>query len=504
MSVEVIALILLFQGNNKSSPTYFLLQKLYNHVFVFDRNWKLTFTNDNRALKSTLNSTLYPISNEVIFNLKNDTPSQDSYNYYEYQLGNEAYELKWLYIDEDTFLILIKNVTELKRKEQKLSSINLELEELLYVKKNELRLKKEKFKTIFDKSSDAYFLLDHQFNISIYNEKVKSLFGGVSDISFYNWLSKNSPKEQPKGGRSISLFRSMQKSCDAQGELRFEWQFFTVNGEEFSTEISLTLLPLSKQIVYFIIIRNMMDQKKIETELRKNLEREKELNEMRSKFISMASHEFKTPLATIMTNMDIMELALKKKAMNFSDLKIEKYIARMRSESKRLNLLLNEVLQLGKIEAGKTPFSPKNVSINIFIDEYLTEFKSRTHTQQEVILQKDIKRDAVWIDTILMAHVLDNLVSNAIKYSDKEVYLRLHSSSEALRIEVEDKGIGIPLSDFSNLFESFFRASNTEHVQGTGLGLVIAKEFVEMHGGVIVCESEEGKGSVFRIAIPFN
>ncbi|NME70802.1 sensor histidine kinase [Flammeovirga aprica] len=504
LMIEALILLLMLFSVKKSNPSYFVLQKLHDHVFVFDQNWKLMFTNDGRALKTTLNSTLYPITNEIVHNLKKDKLQPSSYNYYEYQFGSEAYELKSIAIENDNVLVLIKNTTELKRKEQRLSNMNLELEELLYVKKNELNLKKEKFRTIFDKSSDAYFLLDSQFNISIYNQKVFSLFGEVTEISFYNWLNKHSPKEQSKGGKSIDLFKSMQKSCDAQGELRFEWQFFTSDGETFSTEISLTLLPLSQQVVYFMIIRNMMDQKKIESELRKNLEREKELNEMRSKFISMASHEFKTPLATIMTNMDILELALKKKAMNFSDLKIDKYIARMRSESKRLNLLLDEVLQLGKIEAGKTPFSPKNVSISQFVEDYLIEFKSRTSPPQEIILQKEIIADAVWIDGILMGHVLDNLLTNAIKYSDKEVYLRLFASSDALRIEVEDQGIGIPLSDFSNLFESFFRASNTEHVQGTGLGLVIAKEFVEMHGGVIVCESEEGKGSVFRIAIPLN
>ncbi|MBD0400867.1 PAS domain-containing sensor histidine kinase [Flammeovirga sp. EKP202] len=502
LSLETVFLLLFILDAKNSNSSYLLLQKLYDHVFVFDKNWKLTFTNDDRALKSTLNSAIYPITNEVIHDLKNDIPNH--YGSYEYQLGNEAYDLKCLPVDKNASLMLIKDITDLKRKEQKLSSLNIELKELLHIKKDELRLKKEKFKTIFDKSSDAYFLLDSQFNISIYNEKVTNLFGKVNEISFYNWLSRHAPREQMKGGRSIALFKSMQKSCDAQGELRFEWQFFTSNGEEFSTEISLTLLPISQQIVYFMIIRNMMDQKKIETELRKNLDREKELNEMRSKFISMASHEFKTPLATIMTNMDIIELALKKRALNLGDLKIEKFFTRMRSESKRLNLLLDEVLQLGKIEAGKTPFAPQNISIDQFIDEYLTEFNNRTHPQQDIILHKEVKRNEVWIDPTLMGHILDNLVSNAIKYSDKEVYLRLFSSEEALRIEVEDHGIGIPLSDFSNLFESFFRASNTEHVQGTGLGLVIAKEFVEMHGGVIVCESEEGKGSVFRIAIPFN
>lgn len=422
---------------------------------------------------------------------------------FEYQYNSSVFELKVFSTERKSRIILIKNISRLKKTESKLSNLNLELEEILFINRDELQLKKEKFKAIFDKSSDAYFLLDHHFTISLYNEKVNQLFGEVENTSFYDWLNTSSPEKQPKGGNSILLFKSMKKSCDTQGELRFEWQFYTNNGEEFSTEISLTLLPMTHQTLYFMIIRNMMGQRKIEVELRKNLEREKELNEMRSKFISMASHEFKTPLATILTNMDIMELTLKKSSLSFEHLNISKYIERMRSESTRLNILMDEVLQLGKIEAGKTPFSPRKINVISYIKNYLNEYINRTSPKQVINLYKNVDIEEVLIDTNLISHVLDNLLSNAIKYSEKDVNLHLETTKQGLVIEVIDEGVGIPLSDFSHLFESFFRASNTVHVQGTGLGLVIAKEFVEMHGGIIVCESIEKKGSTFRIAIPF-
>lgn len=507
MTVSCYFCFFLLKKRNKKqeeNQTFQLLKKLYKDVLVFDANWNLLFNSSGNAnLSKNINDLKLPIPIAILEkSIQKVGINQCDYQE-EYKYGEHLYKLKIIPIQNDKKVVLIKNISRLKKAEKKLSTLNLELEEMLYLKKNELQLKKEKFKTIFDKSSDAYFLLDADFNISLFNEKVEHLFGSVTKKSFYEWLLINSPNSQPKGGDSLELFNSMKKSCDHQGELRFEWLFNTKNGEEFTTEISLTLLPLARQTLYFLIIRNMMGQKKIEVELRKNLEREKELNEMRSKFISMASHEFKTPLATILTNMDIMELSLKKASLNFHGLKIDKYIHRMRSESKRLNILMDEVLQLGKIEAGKTPFKPKNVDINSFIDNYIKEYINRISPQQLIILEKDIQMDKVWVDVNLISHVLDNLISNGLKYSENDIIVKIESSPHSLIIEVIDKGIGIPLSDFSQLFDSFFRASNTGHIQGTGLGLVIAKEFVEMHKGVIVCETEEGLGSTFRIAIPF-
>ncbi|WP_281615833.1 PAS domain-containing sensor histidine kinase [Flammeovirga sp. SubArs3] len=421
---------------------------------------------------------------------------------HDYTRDERFYELKIISEPSGISNCIIKEITHIKITEKSLTNLNSELEEMLSIKRKELKIKQEKFKTMFDKSSDAYFLLDDRFRISIYNEKVEQFFGEVNEVLFFHWLDKVSPEEQPKGGSSIELFQAMKESCDGQGELRFEWMFIQKNGEDFPTEISLTLLPVANQNLYFIIIRNVISQKKIEMELRKNLEREKELNEMRSKFISMASHEFKTPLATVTTNLELMELTLEKKGFNLEELNLTKFVDRMRNESRRLNILMEEVLQLGKIEAGKTPFSPIKIEVEKFIREYLDEYIDRTALTREIRIDIKTELKEFYLDVELMEHVLDNLLSNAIKYSDQLITINVQVDDTAFVFEIIDTGIGIPLTEFSQLFDSFFRASNTNHIQGTGLGLVIAKEFVEMHGGVIVCESEENVGSTFRVAIP--
>ncbi|ANQ48948.1 PAS domain S-box protein [Flammeovirga sp. MY04] len=365
-----------------------------------------------------------------------------------------------------------------------------------------LQLKQEKFKSIFDKSSDAYFILDSKFRINVYNDKVTTFFGQLKEVLFNEWISRNSPDSQPYGGESKKLFKAMVNSVQRQGEIRFEWEFKGKSGDQIPTEVSIITLPISETVFYFVVVRNVLNQKKIEDELRKNLEREKELNEMRSKFISMASHEFKTPLATILANLELVELKLEKQGVSLDQFGIQKYVQRMENESTRLNILMDEVLQLGKIEAGRTPYSPDLIHIEKFITDYLNEYIDKTHTTREIQLNFDIKCDSFWLDTDLIHHVFDNLMSNAIKYSNDEVIVNVKVDESSFLFEVIDKGLGIPLNEFSQLFESFFRASNTNHIPGTGLGLVIAKEFVEIHGGVIVCESEENKGSTFRVAIP--
>ncbi|OHX65916.1 PAS domain-containing sensor histidine kinase [Flammeovirga pacifica] len=398
--------------------------------------------------------------------------------------------------------IILKNKKTIEREKNKTTSPISSLAQFIVNTPNELKFKQEKFRTIFDKSSDAYFILDSKFRINVYNEKVNTFFGKLREVNFLDWVERNSPIEQPKGMNSLSLFKDMKSSVDKQGELRFEWEFMSIDGEEFPTEISMIMLPLSNNYLYFMIIRNVFNQKRIEFELRKNLEREKELNEMRSKFISMASHEFKTPLATILTNLDLLELKLQKQGASLQDLQIDKYISRMENESHRLNILMDEVLQLGKIEAGKTPFYPEYVDVELFLTSYLQEYNDRTSNDREVKLNFDLSTSHFWLDMDLISHVFDNLISNALKYSSKDVIININVRRESFLFEIIDKGIGIPLNEFSHLFESFFRASNTDHIQGTGLGLVIAKEFVEIHGGVIVCESEENIGSTFRVAIP--
>ncbi|TRX69328.1 hypothetical protein EO216_14790 [Flammeovirga kamogawensis] len=487
-----------------------VIDLVYQIVVVLDKEFTVLDVHYPNHLKE--NQKLIQVGDTIEISKHHPLPSEfrtlfkkgvfRNKSHFDYFLNGYFFELKVVQNFQGNIICLLNDSTKAKKEEEKLSKLNVDLENLLTINNSELALKREKFKTIFDKSSDAYFLLDEGLKISIYNEKVEQLFGRCDTVLFYKWIEKNSPSNQPKGGDSLSLFKSMKETCDLQEELRFEWLFKSKSNEDFPSEVSLTRLSISDHILYFMIIRNMVGQKKIESELRKNLEREKELNEMRSKFISMASHEFKTPLATILTNLDLMELTLNKENLLEVD-RMNRFMDRMRSESTRLTILMDEVLQLGKIEAGKTPFKPIKVNTLLFISDYVSEFKRRSSTERQIDITFDLKEKEVWLDVNLMEHVLDNLLTNAIKYSEKEVGIFVSTSGEGLLIEVVDKGIGIPLSEFSQLFDSFFRGSNTNHIQGTGLGLVIAKEFVELHNGIIVCETEENKGTTFKVVIPF-
>lgn len=243
----------------------------------------------------------------------------------------------------------------------------------------------------------------------------------------------------------------------------------------------------------------ILEQNKIELNLA--LSKEKELNELKSRFVSMASHEFRTPLSTIMSSASLIS----KYVDEAQNDKREKHVNRIKSAVNNLTGILNDFLSLSKIEEGKVIISEEDVNLDdlclLVIDEVkglLRKGQSIKHTTDaSYVLQTD-KR--------VLKNILFNLVSNAIKYSPENSEISCHISKEAdnLVIQVEDQGIGIPKEEQKYLFERFFRASNVETIQGTGLGLNIVKRYVELLKGTITFKSELGKGTLFIVKIPLS
>ncbi len=197
--------------------------------------------------------------------------------------------------------------------------------------------------------------------------------------------------------------------------------------------------------------------------------------------------------------MDLMDIITDKKDINVP--KIKDFIGVVNNEILILTSLLNDVLLLGRHEARQTPFNPKKNNLELVLQNVISQ-NFRFIKDRKINVTTFGKINETDFDEKLVSHVFSNLVSNAIKYSDLDVNIDLKQSLKETTISIKDKGIGIPKDDLKRLFNSFFRASNSKDFQGTGLGLVIVKNFIEMHNGTIDIITEEGKGSEFIVKLP--
>lgn len=245
----------------------------------------------------------------------------------------------------------------------------------------------------------------------------------------------------------------------------------------------------------------VQERKKAEEEVRKSLERERELNDLKSKFVSIASHEFRTPLSTILSSTSLIQQYKERNEFEKQD----KHINRIKSSVNHLTGILNDFLSLGKLEEGKLEVLRETFTLHDFLHEVLDEVSPSLKEEQSLVIDMP-KNYQVNTDPRMLRNILFNLLSNASKYSDKgkKITLSCTCGNEKLVLLVSDEGIGIPDSEVKYLFDRFFRASNVTNIQGTGLGLHIVKRYVDLLKGTISFSSEEGKGSIFTIEIPIT
>jgi signal transduction histidine kinase len=243
-------------------------------------------------------------------------------------------------------------------------------------------------------------------------------------------------------------------------------------------------------------------QKRAEAELMAAVQREKELSEVKSKFLSMASHEFRTPLATILSSSELLEHYAK----SIDPEEKAKLLQGIQAGAKRMNELINDVLTLGRAESGVLKLNPTRLDLREFCGKVASEFRMAQGKAHVVRFDDRFDLPEVEMDERLLRHILENLLSNAAKYSPEgsEITLTLARQAEHALIEVEDRGIGIPEPDQARLFESFHRASNVDNRPGTGLGLAIVRNSVDLHGGKISFKSGTGAGTRFSVHLPVD
>ena len=249
------------------------------------------------------------------------------------------------------------------------------------------------------------------------------------------------------------------------------------------------------------IVRNVTERKQAEEDIRKAIEQEKKLSELKSRFVTMASHEFRTPLTSIMSSSELLEHYSSK----WAEAKKLTHLHRIQSSVKHMTSLLNDVLLLGKAEAGKLQLQHSQINLPEFCQELVEEIQLTSKTHQIVFQVECHEKFTVCMDEKLLRHIINNLLSNAVKYSPNSdrVIFDLICQSKQATFRVQDFGIGVPVEEQDQLFDSFHRAGNVGSIPGTGLGLPIVQRSVNLHGGTILVESQVGIGTTFTVTLPY-
>ena len=271
--------------------------------------------------------------------------------------------------------------------------------------------------------------------------------------------------------------------------------------EELASAVN-QLLNINKKMEFEIQERKTAEEalRKNQRELRKAYEKEKELSSLKSRFVSMASHEFRTPLSTILSSADLIEAYTKEEQQK----KRERHTKRIKSAVSNLTGILNDFLSLSRLEEGRIESVPVEFDLNDFCDNVVEDLQGLLKNDQKIDIQCSGDEQIVVLDKKMLHNILNNLLSNAIKYSEagSTVELGTTLNKEELKLTIKDQGIGIPEEEQQHLFTRFFRAHNVENIQGTGLGLNIVKRYVELMNGTITFESTLGEGTTFVVRLP--
>lgn len=344
----------------------------------------------------------------------------------------------------------------------------------------------------------AIFLIDPEGRVMSWNKGAQQIKGyseaeiiGQPISVFYT------DEDNQRGEPYLNLRRALEEGRYESIGLRKR-----KDGSIFYADVVFTPIYDDKNVLkgFAKITRDISNQRKAEQDMLETLRREKELNEMKSRFVSLASHEFKTPLSVIQSSVSLIE---KYPETEQQDKRL-KHIHRIKSNVNNLKQILNDFLSLEKLEDGITENCPVETNPEHLLREVIHDMEEALKARQEVNFHSAGEPRPVMVDAQLLRNVLNNLLSNAIKYSPEGSAIDCTLTYHAATVDItfKDRGIGIPLEERPHLFERFFRATNTTGISGTGLGLSIVRRYLDLLGGDIRLSGEPGEGSTFTLTLP--
>ena len=364
-----------------------------------------------------------------------------------------------------------------------------------------LRESKARYRAVIEHTPTPTVVVDMETGLFVEANESALRFYGVDRTSLLGGGPADfSPEFQPDGRPSAEAAREKIAMALSGEEPRFDWVHLRGDGQEIPCSVHLAKMPGKRDVRIIATVIDRTEQARTEESMRRALEQERELNELRLRFTSIVSHEFRTPLGVIMSAVELLR--------NY----FERLDAARRNElfedihqaTRRMADLMEQVLVLGRADAGKLGFTPAPLDLSGLCAKLAGETRSATADKCPLAFNDTgCSGDAI-ADEPLLRHILSNLLSNAVKYSPagSPVEFMVRRDGIDAIFTVRDHGIGIPAKDQQRLFEAFHRAANVDEIPGSGLGLLIAKRCAELHGGSISFTSAEGEGTEFVVRLP--
>jgi signal transduction histidine kinase len=356
----------------------------------------------------------------------------------------------------------------------------------------------EGISTIAEGKHDVY-LVDYQLGANTGLELIQEAIANGCEVPLILLTGQSNfevDEKAMRAGAADYLIKGKTSARQLHSALRYSIQ----HAKHLREIISLNS-DLEKRVIQRtqVLEEAIAELNKTKEELDQALKKEKDLNDLKSRFVSMASHEFRTPLATMMSS-----LSLVVKYGEIGDAAQQnKHLMRIKKSIRTLTVLINDVLSVSKLEEGGVEVMPETLEIPRLVEDIVEEVRVIAKADQQIFVDYAGAQE-VFTDLKIMRHILFNLLSNAIKFSEagKRIWLGIEVNCESINITVRDEGIGISAQDQLHLFERFFRAKNATNIEGTGLGMNIVAKFVELLKGTIQCQSELGKGTTFCVRLP--
>lgn len=369
------------------------------------------------------------------------------------------------------------------------------------IAENELHEADRRFSILMHHVKDyAIYKIDAHGNVITWNQGAENMKGYTEPeilgkpISLF-YTDEDNQKGEPAANLEMAALLGRYESIGLRKRK---------DGSFFWADVVITPLYDENKTLegYIKITRDVTDQQKAEEDMKRALQREKDLNEMKSRFVTLASHEFKTPLSVILSSTSLIE---KYSDPEMADKRL-KHVHRIKSNVKNLRQILNDFLSLEKLEEGVIRNNPSRLDLKDLAEDVVQDIKESCKSGQTITVDIDGQPRPANLDELLLRNVLNNLLSNAVKYSPENtlVHFTLSFEPSLVRFSIKDNGIGIPAEEQPHLFERFFRASNTSGISGTGLGLNIVKKYIDLMGGQITMTSIPGKGTTFTFTLPVN
>lgn len=355
----------------------------------------------------------------------------------------------------------------------------------------------KRFRSVIEAAPDYILLVDPQGHILMANSVALRDSGYSSEEMVGHHLAEFFV--QHNGTHFETHFMNMLE----HGTSRHEEEFIRKDGSTLNMDCSTSIIYDEKHQPQSVIVvqHDITAHKQTEDALRQAFQKEKELSELKSRFVSMASHEFRTPLTTILSS---SEMLMRYRERMDAD-QMNRKLNGITEQVQYLANIIEELLDLERMQSGHFELKLSSLDLDTLCRDIIEEFQGRPEITHELVYDSAQVAIMLTVDKRLMRQIIINLITNAIKYSPQaqQVHINLATIDQRVLLQVSDQGIGIPPADLEHLFEPFHRAANVGTISGTGLGLSITRQAVEMQGGTIAVESHINVGTTFSVTLPF-